>query len=153
MPVMAGHATAPRARWAVQSVLAIAALPTATPCARLHARNIAHEWSLSELAGTIELVVSELVTNAVQASVDDDGRPRYTPEHGLACIHLRLSTDGMAVLVEVWDENSELPAPTQPGLDDESGRGLMLVDALTARWGWDTPHSGRGKVVWAVVER
>jgi anti-sigma regulatory factor (Ser/Thr protein kinase) len=132
-------------------VLVIAALPTATPCARLHARNIAYEWGLGDLADTIELVVSELVTNAVQASVDHDGRPRYSAEHGLACIHLRLSTDGVAALIEVWDENFQLPEPSQPALDADSGRGLMLVDALAERWGWDMPPSGRGKVVWALV--
>lgn len=151
MSVMCEQAATPRGRWAVQSGLAIAALPTATSCARLHARNIAYEWGLGELADIIELIVSELVTNAVRASVDDDDRPRYTPETGLACIHLRLSTDGLAALVEVWDENFELPAPTQPGLDDESGRGLMLVDALAERWGLDLPPSGRGKVVWALA--
>jgi len=131
--------------------MVIAALPTATPCARLHARSIALEWGLGDLADTVELVVSELVTNAVQASVDHDGRPRYSAEHGLACVHLRLSTDGQAALIEVWDENAGLPAPTEPGLDDESGRGLMLVDTLAERWGWDLPTSGRGKVVWALT--
>ena len=151
MSVMAGQTAPPRARWAVQSVMVVAALPTATPCARLHARNIACEWGLGDLADTIELVVSELVTNAVQASVDHDGRPRYSAEHGLACVHLRLSTDGLAALVEVWDENARLPESTDPGLADESGRGLMLVEALTERWGWDVSQSGRGKIVWALV--
>ena len=141
----------PRTRWAVQSVLAIAALLTATPCARLHARNLACEWGLGDLAATIELIVSEFVTNAVQASIDHEGRPRYTADTGLACIHLRLSTDGTAALIEVWDENPRLPSRVQPGPDDENGRGLMLVDALTEYWGWDLPPSGRGKVVWAVV--
>jgi anti-sigma regulatory factor (Ser/Thr protein kinase) len=150
---MCEQAEAPRTTWAIQSVLVIAALPTATPCARLHARSIAHEWGLGGLADTIELVVSELVTNAVQASVDHDGRPRYTADTGLACIHFRLSTDGVAALVEVWDENFGLPEPAKPSLDDENGRGLMLVDALTERWGCDRPPSGRGKVVWALIER
>lgn len=149
---MAGQAAAPQARWAVQSVLIVAALPTATPCARLNARNIACEWGLGELADTIELVVSELVTNAVRASLDHDGRPRYSAEYGLACVHLRLSTDGLAALVEVWDENARPPEPAEPGLADEGGRGLMLVDALTERWGWEPPPSGRGKIVWALVE-
>lgn len=143
---------APRARWAVQSVLIVAALPTATPCSRLHARNIACEWGLGELANTIELVVSELVTNAVRASLDHDGRPRFSEEHGLACVHLRLSTDGLAALVEVWDENARPPEPAEPDLSEESGRGLMLIDALTERWGWDLPQSGWGKVVWALIE-
>lgn len=151
MSVMAGQAAPPQASWAVQSVMVIGALPTATPCARLHARTISLEWGLGDLADTVELVVSELVTNAVQASVDHDGRPRYSPEHGLACVHLRLSTDGLAVLVEVWDESAKPPTPVQPNLADEGGRGLMLVDALTERWGWSLPPSGRGKVVWALV--
>jgi len=148
----ADRAAIPRSAWTFHSVLAIGALPTATPCARLHARNIACEWGLHNLADTIELVVSELVTNAVKASMDNDQRPHYTDEHGLACVRLRLSTDRQAVLVEVWDENFKLPEPDQPGLDDESGRGLMLVEALAERWGWDLPTSGRGKIVWALVE-
>jgi anti-sigma regulatory factor (Ser/Thr protein kinase) len=130
----------------------MAALPTATPCARLHARNLMHEWGLHDLADTIELIVSEVVTNAVKASMDQNGRPLYTADNGLACIHLRLSTDRQAVLVEVWDENFRLPEPARPHLDDENGRGLMLVDALAARWGWDLPNSGIGKIVRALVE-
>jgi hypothetical protein len=55
--------------------------------------------------------------------------------------------------VEVQDENFRPPEPNQAGLDDESGRGLMLVDALTERWGWDLPANGRGKIVWALLER
>jgi len=149
---MTHQAAAPRARWALQSVLIVAALPTATPCARLHARNIAHEWGLGALADTVELVVSELVTNAVHASADRDGRPRYSEETGLACVHLRLSTDGRAALIEVWDENAMPPAPVEPSLADEGGRGLMLVDALTEHWGWSLPSSGRGKIVWALVK-
>ena len=77
----------PGGAWEFQSVLAIGALPTATPCARLHARNIACEWGLHDLADIIELVVSELVTNAVKASTDQDQRPHYADEHGLAFIH------------------------------------------------------------------
>jgi anti-sigma regulatory factor (Ser/Thr protein kinase) len=145
------QASIPRSPWTSQSVLSIGALPTATPCARLHARNIACEWGLHELADTIELVVSELVTNAVKASTDQDQRPHYTGEHGLACIHLRMSTDQRAALVEVWDENVTLPAPSQPGLDDESGRGLMLVEALAERWGWVLASTRRGKIVWALI--
>jgi anti-sigma regulatory factor (Ser/Thr protein kinase) len=106
---------------------------------------------LHNLADTIELVVSELVTNAVKASTDQDQRPYYTDERGLACIHLRLSADRHAALVEVRDENFKLPAPNQAGLDDESGRGLLLVEALAERWGWDLAATGRGKIVWALV--
>jgi anti-sigma regulatory factor (Ser/Thr protein kinase) len=152
LSVTAERAAIPENVWMFQSMLAIGALPTATPCARLHARNVVCEWGLHDLADTIELIVSELVTNAVKASMDQDRRPFYTEEHGLACIHLRLSADRQAALVEVWDENFTLPEPSQPDLDDESGRGLMLVDALAGRWGWDLAATGRGKIVWALVE-
>ena len=103
------------------------------------------------MADTIELVVSELVTNAIQASVDHDGRPRYTADNGLACIRLRLSTDGRTALVEVWDQNFRLPKPTGADQGDESGRGLLLVDALAECWGWELAPQGRGKIVWALV--
>jgi hypothetical protein len=83
LSLTAERAPIPRNAWAFHSVLAIGALPTATPCARLHARKVACEWGLHNLAGTIELVVSELVTNAVKASTDQDERPYYTDEHGL----------------------------------------------------------------------
>ena len=49
MLVMADQAAAPQTRWAAQSMMVIAALPTATPCARLHARSIALEWGLGDL--------------------------------------------------------------------------------------------------------
>jgi anti-sigma regulatory factor (Ser/Thr protein kinase) len=136
-----------------QSVMVVATLPTATPCAKLHARSVALEWGLGDLADTVDLVVSELVTNAVLASVDRDGRPRYTGDTVLACVHLRLSTDGLALLVEVWDENTRPPTPVEPDLADGVGRGLMLVDALTERWGWNLQRSGRGKIVWAPMGR
>jgi hypothetical protein len=101
LSLTAGPAPGPRSAWQFQSVLAIGALPTATPCARLHARNIACEWGLHALADTIELVVSELVTNAVKASTDQDQRPHYTDEHGLAWIHVR--REALTIRVEVRD--------------------------------------------------
>jgi hypothetical protein len=58
----------------------------------------------------------------------------------------------VASLVEVWDQNFRLPVPAQPGLDEESGRGLMLVGVLAERWGWDLPASGIGKIVWALKQ-
>jgi len=152
LSITAERVAIPKSAWTFQSALAIGALPTATPCARLHTRNVVCEWGLRHLADTIELVVSELVTNAVSASMDEDQCPHYTDGQGMACVHLRLSTDRRTVLVEVWDENFRPPEPNQAGLDDESGRGLMLVEALTERWGWDRPANGRGKIVWALLE-
>lgn len=53
----------------------------------------------------MELIVSELVTNAVQATTGYDGRPPYSGESGLPCVHLRLSSDRVFMLIEVRDEN------------------------------------------------
>lgn len=57
------------------SMLELAALPTAIACARLHAVNVLHEWGLRNLADDAALVVSELMTNALNASVAMDDRP------------------------------------------------------------------------------
>ena len=56
------------ADWRLRSHLELAAFPSAVPCARLHARLVVWEWGLASIAETVELVVSELGTNAVQAS-------------------------------------------------------------------------------------
>lgn len=55
---------------------------------------------------------------------------------GLACIHLRLSTDEVAALVEVWDENFGLAEPTKPDLDDERGAARISHDATGPKWPW-----------------
>ena len=54
--------------WPLRSYLELGALPSAVPCARLHAKHVLWEWGLDALAEAIELVVSELITNGVQAS-------------------------------------------------------------------------------------
>lgn len=141
----------PQASWLFQTVLSVGALPTATPCARLHARHVLSDWGLREQVETVELVVSELVTNAVQASLTTDGRPLYIGDGGLDCISLRLSSNRASTLVEVWDQHLGAPDPTLPDADDESGRGLLIVAALSERWGWDLARQGRGKIVWALI--
>ena len=69
-------------QWPLRSYLELGALPTAVPCARLHARHLLWEWGLNGLAADTELLVSELVTNAVKA----------TAERRQAAILLRLSS-------------------------------------------------------------
>ena len=127
------------------SSLVLAALPTAPSCARLHAAAVLHEWGLGVLTETVELVTSELVTNATLAATE-------LPAHvyvGLPTVHLRLLADKHGVVIEVWDANPHPPAPQQAAPDEESGRGLMLVDALCERWGSETMPGWIGKVVWA----
>jgi len=48
--------------------LELGALPTAVPCARLHVKHVLREWQMAQLADPVELIVAELVTNAMQAS-------------------------------------------------------------------------------------
>lgn len=134
------------------STLEFAALPSAVPCARLHARAICREWGFAEVADTIELIVSELVTNAVTASRRTSGQPTYQRRAGLPAVVLRLSVYGQRLFVEVWDEVPVAPTRRAAHPDDERGRGLLLVEALSKHWGYHVPQHGSGKVVWAEVE-
>jgi anti-sigma regulatory factor (Ser/Thr protein kinase) len=130
--------------WSSSTVLELGALPTATPCARLHAKVMLMEWGLGALIESAELLVSELMTNAVNAAALVLG-PVRPP------VRLRLSTDRVQVLIEVWDPSDRPPAPTEVEPTAESGRGLFLIGALSARWDWYlTPRWG-GKVVWCEV--
>jgi anti-sigma regulatory factor (Ser/Thr protein kinase) len=140
-----------RASLPLQTSLVLGALPSAVACARLHARNVMYEWNLPSIADSIELVVSELVTNAVRASTDLDGRPKYDAKTGLARVGLRLSSDRTHVRIEVWDQDSRPPIAKTAGPDDESGRGLMLVEALCERLNCAATPRGDGKVVWAEI--
>lgn len=141
-----------RAFLPLQTSLVLGALPSAVGCARLHARNVMYEWNLPSVADSVELVVSELVTNAVRASTGLDGRPKYDAKTGLPRVGLRLSSDQVHVLIEVWDQDPRMPVTKAAGPDDESGRGLMLVEALCERWGCDTSPGWDGKVIWAEVQ-
>jgi anti-sigma regulatory factor (Ser/Thr protein kinase) len=131
--------------WPLASRLELAALPTAVSCARRHARAITLEWGLAALADDVELVVSELLTNAVRASASMGTRGLATP-----VVRICLASDLLLVLIRVWDGNSEPPARRDAKPDDDSGRGLMLVECLASEWGayWKAD----GKVVWALLE-
>lgn len=83
-----------------------------------------------------KLVVSELVTNAVAASRDDQ------------FITLRAFLGERAPVVEVWDESEAPPVPRSAAEQDETGRGLLLVEMFVNRWGTNKVTGG-GKVVWA----
>ena len=134
-------------RWPLCSYLELGALPTATACARLHARSILWEWGLKTLAPDAELLVAELVTNAVQATAARDQ----------AAVRLRLSSDGARALIEVWDADRLPPAPWQrpaddtPGRPSASGRGLSVVPALSKRWHWYLTREPVGRVIWCEI--
>jgi anti-sigma regulatory factor (Ser/Thr protein kinase) len=147
--VAAGTPAAPRTADRViplNSHLELAALPTAPGCARGHVRAILLEWGLPDLADTAELVASELVTNSVQASE----RLRIRADvPAVPVVRLWMACDRIAVVIHVWDGSHDMPIRRDARPDETGGRGLMIIDSLTADWG--TYREASGKVVWAVV--
>ena len=76
-------------------------------------------------------------------------RARRGGEAGVPVVIVRLAADWDRVLVEVWDSFAGGPLIGRGRLDDESGRGLLLVEAVCDRWGWRPVRGWPGKVVWA----
>jgi anti-sigma regulatory factor (Ser/Thr protein kinase) len=128
--------------WPRQTSLELAALPTAVSCARGHVRSVVLEWGLAGLADTAELLVSELMTNALRAS---EGLPTAGPP----VVRLWLASDRACLVIHVWDGSEHFPVRQHAGPAAESGRGLMLVEHLAKDWG--SYRKGKGKVVWAVM--
>ncbi len=121
------------------SYLELRALPTAVPCARLHAKEVIVEWGLRALADTAELLVSELVTNAIRASSS-----LLSP-----VVRIWLVSERNGFFIRVWDGSEQMPVRRDKDLDSESGRGLLLVEALSKDWG--AYPKADGKVVWVRV--
>jgi anti-sigma regulatory factor (Ser/Thr protein kinase) len=132
--------------WPLQTRLEFAALPTAVPCARGHVRMVTREWGLQDLADTAELLASELVTNSVQASE----RLRIRADLPVVpVVRLWLSSDRVSLAIHVWDGSEEMPVRQDGALDEEGGRGLLLVESLSKEWG--AYRKAEGKVVWVVI--
>jgi anti-sigma regulatory factor (Ser/Thr protein kinase) len=125
--------------WPFKSHLALRALACAVPCARLHAKQVVIEWGWAELADTAELIVSELVTNAVRACA-----ALSSP-----VVEVWLASDRGCVVVGVWDGSDDMPSRRETAAQDEAGRGLVIIETLSADWGWYREHGG--KVVWALL--
>ncbi|WP_084961037.1 ATP-binding SpoIIE family protein phosphatase [Thermoactinospora rubra] len=97
-------------------------------------RRTLHEWGLADLAPRLELLTSELVTNARR--------------HATRMISIRMVWTE-TVLVEVTDDDHRLPQLRTAGPWDEQGRGLQLVAHLADRWG--ATRIAGGKTVWFTV--
>jgi hypothetical protein len=138
--------------WPLRSYLELGALPTAVPCVRLHVKHRLWEWELGCLSDTAELIVSELATNAQRASAGLVGS-RYLGKWkpGVPPIRLWLYSDKERVLVQVWDGDHHMPERQAAALDDESGRGLLLVETLSVEWGSYVLEGTTGKITWALV--
>lgn len=105
--------------------------PRSVGRAREYTRTQLTAWGLEPLIDTTELLVSELVTNALR--------------YGEGEIRLRLLLDRMLVC-EVWDAGLVQPRRRRARDTDEGGRGLQLVGLLSAAWG--SRRTPRGKTVW-----
>jgi anti-sigma regulatory factor (Ser/Thr protein kinase) len=136
----------------LQDQLTLAALLTAVGCARLLVRYDMMAWGIArEYGETAELLVSELVTNAIKATGSIEPHPIYSDVYGkLELIVVRLRLIEGKLVIEVWDSSPELPTPQTQSFDAESGRGLFLVQSLSSRWGYFAAQP-RGKVVWCEV--
>jgi anti-sigma regulatory factor (Ser/Thr protein kinase) len=128
--------------WPLQDTLELGSLPGAVPCARLHVRHVLWEWGMSRCGDNAELLVSELMTNAVAA---------LEPAGQVFPVRLWLMSDQMRVLILVWDASLRPPIPGHASQDAEGGRGLLLVEAVSQRWDWYFPREAGGKVVWAIA--
>ncbi|MEU0007591.1 SpoIIE family protein phosphatase [Streptomyces sp. NPDC006314] len=105
--------------------------PRSVGRAREYARAQLLSWDLEPLVDTTELLVSELVTNALR--------------YGEGEIRLRLLLD-RTLVCEVWDAGLVQPRRRRARDTDEGGRGLQLVGLLSAAWG--SRRTPRGKTVW-----
>ena len=143
--------------WSLSSNLGpLGALPTAPSLARGFVTSVLESWGMSMLADITELIASELTTNVVQAATDEDGKPRYDDAGSLPLVWLRLLSDRVQLLIEVWDNIPDVlgaPVVQHPDELDESGRGLEIVDTLSDEWGWEHVPGWNGKRVWAVLAR
>lgn len=116
----------------------LASEPRPATVARHFVRSTLASWGeADEVAGMVELAVSELVANAVQ--------------HGGGPTRMAVRRQQQAIRVEVSDRTAGQPVVVRPGDLDEGHRGMLIVDSVSTRWGHQ-PAPG-GKVVWAEFTR
>jgi anti-sigma regulatory factor (Ser/Thr protein kinase) len=112
--------------------------PNSVQMARFYIRAALTYHELANYAEDAEAVTSELVTNAIVHA----GAPKF----GLEVMHM---ADSGAVAIIVTDSSPNPPVRRNPAKDAEYGRGLNIVDALSADWGWRPGDPG--KAVYAIL--
>jgi NAD(P)-dependent dehydrogenase (short-subunit alcohol dehydrogenase family) len=118
--------------------------PASAARARRLTRDTLTHWNMRALADDAELIVAELTANAITAAI---------PTHGThPAISLTIHDRPGQLTIIVWDNGPGHPRLASATDDDEAGRGLNIIEALTGRqWGWwPTPEPG-GKVAWATM--
>jgi anti-sigma regulatory factor (Ser/Thr protein kinase) len=118
--------------------LTLAPEPSSVALARLTLRAALWDWQIDHLADDAQLVITELVTNAIKFA---------NSARAYIYLHKDDSASGGTLVIEVIDDSQVFPAIVDADADDESHRGLVLVDALCSEWGSDLVDDG--KTVWA----
>jgi anti-sigma regulatory factor (Ser/Thr protein kinase) len=132
--------------------LALTTLPTSPFWARRYTRlflDSCQEIS-PDIAETAELIVSELVTNAVRYAGEPAGITHHPQRTAVSLIALSLRNFSEVLLIEVYDTDSNPPMLSSVDDSAENGRGLMLVDALSKEWSYSFPPGG-GKIVYCLL--
>jgi hypothetical protein len=148
----------PSAWWETPAVTSrpLSPVPEEARTARQFVRELLACWDLGHLSDDAELIIAELVVNAVRHGLRTApqaviaGAPGAPGIAGASSLRLCLLRRVGEVMLAVTDPSNEAPTPRAPGWTGESGRGLQIVGALSYVWGW-SPIEGRGKAVWAVL--
>jgi hypothetical protein len=122
--------------------------------ARKQALLTLRDWGIpagAPLAEAAALVVSEMVSNSVNASHWPGGLPRYDAQGNLLTLQLGLYSDVRRLLVAVWDQAPGCPLQPQVTPDATSGRGLAILDYYSDHH-WDWAHMAGGKVVRCLLD-
>jgi len=123
--------------------LALPGIPESVPVARRHVRDALGSRGLGKYAEDAEIITSELIANAVQHARDSGAQTI-----GVTLTH---SASPAAVTIVVSDSSPRGPVRRDTPAGSEQGRGLQIVEALSAHWGWRC--GGGRKVVFAVLAR
>jgi hypothetical protein len=141
----------PSAWWETPAVTSrpLSPVPEEARTARQFVRELLTCWGLGYLSDDAELIIAELVVNAVRHGLRTAPQA-VTPASAASALRLCLLRRVGEVMLAVTDPSNEAPTPRAPGWAGESGRGLQIVGALSYVWGW-SPLEGCGKAVWAVL--
>jgi anti-sigma regulatory factor (Ser/Thr protein kinase) len=142
----------PSAWWETPAVTtrALSARPEEARTARRFVRELLTCWGLEALADDAEMIVDELVVNAVLHGTPAGPTRSYQGSAMTTVLRLCMLRRAGEVMVAVVDPGNETPIPRQTDWAGENGRGLQIVAALSHVWGW-SPIAGHGKAVWAVL--
>lgn len=148
---MPAQASPAQASSALMARFGLAASPGAPNQARCHVRHTMASWGIGgEVIETAALIASELVANAANAA-------GVSPEMGepdaasVGQIRLTLCYARQALRIEVSDASTSPPVLRQVPPEAESGRGMLIIDALTTEWSYSFLPAGLGKTVYCVL--